>query len=247
MHRFFSLLARVSLLLLGLFFSSLSLGQSTPSPEVTRGVTWLAAQVTSTGQLVNDTQSIATPFQTRVEAALALRLLNTLPSLLVTAVGAEQDDPTEYLARKAIILSMNGADTSQILASLLNRQNSDGGFGAANAFNSGAYDTAWAVLALTQLGQSPGPNAIQARAYLRTVQQIDGGIGEGSDAQRLIETAFAAFAFRTGTEAASLAAAQSAVNYLKLSQLADASWASSLYVTATVWTAISSDIERGLI
>jgi prenyltransferase beta subunit len=217
---------------------------SANTPEVTNGLTWLQGQVTPTGALQNEAQSIATPLQARAEAALALQLLSTtLSAQLVTAVGAETEDVSEYLARKAIVLNLAGSDTRAILTALQSNQNADGGFAPMPGFASDPYDSAWAVIALNQLGQGPSQSAGLARSFLQSLQQADGGIGTGTDKQRLIETAFAVLALRSGTDQVSQAAVQAGVNYLKLQQLPDASWGSELYATVSVWLAISPDIS----
>lgn len=212
------------------------------SPEVERGLVWLGQQVQPNGTVTGEIASVATPFQARAETAVSLKLLATLPAALVTSVGAETEDVCEFLARKAVVLSLAGGNTTQVLQALQSRQNPDGGFSPYAGYASNAYESAWAVAALNQLGHGPDQSANLARAYLRALQQADGGIGVGGDDERLIETALAVIALRSGDPSAR-AAAQAGVTFLKARQLADASWGSDVYLTASVWLAIETDIS----
>jgi len=88
------------------FFLLLSNGAvhaaTAPSLEITKGLTWLQAQVQTPGTLKNETLSIATPIQSRTEALQTLKLLATPPTVLADLLAAETENNTEYLARRAV-------------------------------------------------------------------------------------------------------------------------------------------------
>ena len=67
------------------------------SPEVARGLQWLAAQVQPDGDVKGADLSIATKQQNRAEVRHTLKLLAASPSSLVNAMAADPENNTEYL------------------------------------------------------------------------------------------------------------------------------------------------------
>ncbi|MBU1213703.1 MAG: hypothetical protein KKA63_00545 [Gammaproteobacteria bacterium] len=83
------------------------LAQAAPaasSPESLKGLTWLQAQVQTTGTLANEPLSIATPLQDRSEALQTLKLLAAPPTALADLLAVDTEINTEYLARRAATL-----------------------------------------------------------------------------------------------------------------------------------------------
>jgi hypothetical protein len=206
------------------------------SPEIARGLQWLSAQVQAGGTLANESSSIATPLQSRAEAAQTLKLLLALPSSLVDAIGADTEDNTEYLARRAVSLTLAGRDASATVALLASRQNPDGGFGGGQDYDSNALDTAWALIALhssASLGPVP-----QALGYLGLAQAFDGSYSAPGrpDIETTAITVIALGLYASQFD--SFAAIARAVPYLLAQQSPGQQWGNSAFLTATVYGAI---------
>lgn len=170
------------------------------SPEVQRGLTWLQAQVQSDGALSGELTSIATPVQTRSEAALALVALagpSAASGPLRAKLALEPGEATEHLARKIIALQSLASDTTELSSELAQRQNVDGGFGAAIGFESNELDTAWALLAIKISKASVGDSiAGPAADYLRANQRPDGSFGLRGNSSQHLTTAVAMMALQ---------------------------------------------------
>lgn len=211
----------------------------TLSPEVTRGLQWLATQVQTDGSLLNEPQSIATKLQNRTEAAQTLKLLAALPPSLSAGINADTDDNTEYLSRKAIALSLNGWDATNYVGQLLQRQNADGGLGGASSHASNLLDTAWAVLALAQTNNATGATASRARAYLASQVMPDGGINARGDMNRLHQSAIALLALQTAPDGSSATAIRGLTSWILQQQGADGGWSGNVYLSAFALAAVS--------
>lgn len=221
-------------------FAQGALAQSQPL-EVTRALAWLTAQVMPDGRLATEAQSIATPFQSRVETANTLRLLATLPASLEAAIRGDSGEGTEDLARKLILVTRSGGAVGGLVSDLLARQNFDGGFVPLPGFASNSYDSAWAVVALAAAGVAAGSEASRARAYLRQAQMADGGIGIGTDISRIVETSIVLDAFRTSAELTYATARSMAAGFLKGRQASDGSWGGDVYLTANTFNALAPE------
>ena len=222
------------------FFLGLAQAAPAPSPEVVKGLTWLQAQVQAAGTLTNEATSIATPLQSRSETLQTLKLLATVPDALADQLYADSEDNTEYLARRAVTLSLAGRDASAITALLAVRQNLDGGFGGTIGYESNALDTAWAMLAMAQNSLSASTAAQSARNYLMAAIQPDGGVGAGSDYARVNANAVALLALQMSTPNLNMATALKQINtWLLLKQGIDGSWMGDSYLTALSLSAVS--------
>ncbi len=222
------------------FFLGLAQAAPAPSPEVVKGLTWLQAQVQAAGTLTNEATSIATPLQSRSETLQTLKLLATVPDALADQLYADSEDNTEYLARRAVTLSLAGRDASAITALLAVRQNLDGGFGGTIGYESNALDTAWAMLAMAQNSLSASTAAQSARNYLMAAIQPDGGVGAGSDYARVNVNAVALLALQMSTPNLNMATALKQINtWLLLKQGIDGSWMGDSYLTALSLSAVS--------
>lgn len=220
----------------------LGLAQAAPasSPEVVKGLAWLQAQVQAGGTLTNEATSIATPLQSRSETLQTLKLLATVPGALADQLSADSEDNTEYLARRAITLSLAGRDASAITALLAARQNLDGGFGGTTGYESNALDTAWAILAMAQNPLSASTAAQTARNYLIAAIQPDGGVEVGSDYARVNANAVALLALQMSTPNLNTATALKQINtWLLLKQGINGSWMDDSYLTALSLSAVS--------
>ncbi|HKB62266.1 MAG TPA: carboxypeptidase regulatory-like domain-containing protein, partial [Burkholderiales bacterium] len=202
------------------------------APEVSRGLAWLQGQVQADGSLANEASSVATALQDRSETAQALATLAALPSNLADAIASESDGNTEYLARQAIALIAAGRDASAQINLLLLRRNGDRGFGGGPGFESNALDTAWVVLALTRAGQGTGTPAQDARAYLMTSLQSDGGVAAANDALRIEYSAAALLALQTAGDGSTATTVRALASWLLQRQGVDGSWQGDIYLTA---------------
>lgn len=222
------------------FFPAVSFAQA-PPVEVSRGLSWLAAQVAPDGRLTSEAQSIATALQSRTEAANTLRLLATPSTRLDGILTSNTVEGTEDLARKLIHVARSGGTVAGLTADLLSRQNFDGGFVPMVGAASNAYDTAWALVALAAAGVASGAESNRARAFLEQAQQTDGGIGLSTEVARIVETSIALEAFRTSNELTYATARASAASFLKSKQLPDGSWRGDIYLTASTFNALASE------
>jgi hypothetical protein len=139
-ERFIRSLGRCYILTFMLFWLA-SPAQSAPSAEVQKGLVWLEAQVQSNGSLANESASLATPLQNRTEVLFAFKLLATVPTSLADAISADTEDNTEYLARRAIAMSMSGQNADAVIELLVARQNANGGFAGIPDHESSPLDT----------------------------------------------------------------------------------------------------------
>jgi hypothetical protein len=176
MERFIRNLGRHFILTFILFWLASS-AQSAPSAEVQKGLSWLEAQVQANGNLTNESTSLATPLQNRTEALLALKLLSTVPAPLADAVSAETEDNTEYLARRAVAMSMTGQNADAVIALLAARQNADGGFAGIPDHESAPLDTAVALLAFKATGYKASTVIANALGFLNQSANTNGGFG----------------------------------------------------------------------
>jgi len=204
----------------------------TLSPEVSRGLAWLQSQIQADGRLANEASSVATALQNRSETGQALVALATLPSNLADAIASESDGNTEYLARQAIALIAAARDASAQINLLLQRRNSDRGFGGGPGFESNPLDTAWVVLALARAGQGAGTPARDARAYLMASLQSDGGVAAANDALRIEYSAAALYALQTAGDGSTATTVRALSAWLLQRQGADGSWQGDTYLTA---------------
>ena len=171
-------IARFGALVACLFFlgSGSTSATAAQTPDSTKGIVWLAAQVQNDGSLANEATSIATAFQGREEALLTLRKLATAPTALVSAVAANADSNTEYIARRVLSAIAAGQPGSSDVVTLLSLQNADGGWGLTPAYQSDALDTAIALQALSAANASPSV-AAGAFVYLSLAKLADGAWG----------------------------------------------------------------------
>ncbi|MEK9149306.1 MAG: CARDB domain-containing protein [Candidatus Desantisbacteria bacterium] len=92
--------------------------------------------------------------------------------------GIGQDEEiTDYLARKIVVLAGAGSETTGFLSTLTTYQNSDGGFGGYKDWTSGILDTSLALSALKSANYSESTVIEPGLWYLVSNQNPDGGWG----------------------------------------------------------------------
>jgi choice-of-anchor A domain-containing protein len=192
------------------------------SVEVDRGLAWLSQRPQADGTVSGETTSIATSLQVRAETLATLRQFATAPTPLANLIAQQPIDSSEYLARQVAVLASLGFDVSTATATLVARQNDDGGFGAAPGYQSNALDTSYTLLAL-KAANSPNTAAIgRALAYLGAVQGTDGSFGINEQSSIFI-TASALGALNAFTQTYALSASiQAAKGWLAAAQTAGA-------------------------
>jgi len=145
------------------------------TPAEQNGVNWLTAQVQSDGSLHSESASIATVFQARQEALLALSSLATAPASLVSSVAADADANVEYTARRIIAAGAQAQPTD--LTSLIAMQNADGGWGLDADFQSDPLDSAFALIALASANNAQPAVVSSGLSYLSQAGSASGGWG----------------------------------------------------------------------
>ncbi len=213
---------------------------------VARALAWLNQQVQANGSLNHETESIATPFQSRAEVAFTLKLLASVPGPLANSVNAEVDDNTQYLARKLMVLPGNELATANYLTLLLQRQNFNGGFGGGLGYDSHPITTAWAVLALAQGNSGNNGEAImaanRARAYLLAQIDVDGGLREVSDFNRIYLSGIALLALQTTADNSNDTAIKGLSAWLLQKQGANGDWLGDVFLSAHTFAALAPTV-----
>lgn len=156
------------------------LAQATaPTPAMQQGVAWLTSQVQADGSLRNESTAIATPYQARATAVLALSRFGVVPSALVNSVVAGTDGNTEYVARRILAATASGRASAADITTLLALQNDDGGWGLAATYASDALDTAMALQALHVAPPPSADTVAHALSFLAQAKHADGSWGVG--------------------------------------------------------------------
>ena len=203
---------------------------ATLDADVQKGVDWLLGQVQSTGALLSESSSVALPMQARAESITTLHTLSqSLPATLLSAIAAITPDTTEYLAHKALAKQAAGSSDSTILNTLVDLQNSDGGFGAITDLPSNSQDTAWAVRALAA-SRSTTSAAINAVKWLLSAQQSEGSWTLVTDGDTVVITALVVQSLAPYRQQSSVQAALSkARSWLTAQRNASQTWSDDLH------------------
>src|SRR5690606_22309254 len=147
------------------------------SDNIDRGLAWLSSQQQADGSFRSNTMA-ATDWQASTEALQAfasagqLDHLNT-QTLAIYLAGLNAHE-TELLSRRISANLRLGQPFADDLATLALRQNSDGGFGDENGFDSSVYDTLFALQVLANNSQNNQQQIYYALEYLKGQQQADG-------------------------------------------------------------------------
>ncbi|MDP3703837.1 MAG: FG-GAP-like repeat-containing protein, partial [Candidatus Omnitrophota bacterium] len=215
-----------------------------PSPQVSRALTWLAAQPTANSdylarkiitltQLRGDVGSLVTVLKNQM-----VQITGLLPGWgLANFYGRDPLDTA--LALDALRRSQaTGVSTSGILTTLFNiLQNTDGGWGVGDGTPSDVGVTAQVLIAVEPY---KGLGGVQVEidagvAWLMTKQQPDGGFGNAGST--VYETALSVLALDT-LNLQPVVVTQ-AIGFLNAQQRLDGSWNGSAYETALAVKAIA--------
>jgi len=221
-----------------LLFLSLVASAWALSPQMQSGLNWLTAQVQPGGALSNENVSTATPLQNRDES---IRTLERLAAGSATPDISQQDTTaTEYLARQVLSLNAQGSNVSSQLASLVTRQNSDGGFGLHAGSASISLDSAWVLAALSTQPAAFSTAIGNLEAWLYGRVQSDGGLDGYSSRDRIQASSLMLMALEALTQdVPARNAMQQLSSWLSTQQAADGSWGENLYLTAYSLSALA--------
>ena len=175
---------RVFYIVLALLPATLHAHTSATSDDITRGLAWLSSQQQADGSFRSNTMA-ATDWQASTEALQAFASagqqdhLNT--QTLATYLAGLNAPETELLSRRISANLRLGQPFADDLATLALRQNSDGGFGDENGFDSSVYDTLFALQVLANAGNRASPATSAAIGFLLSQQRSDGSFALDSD------------------------------------------------------------------
>lgn len=147
------------------------------SDDISRGLAWLSSQQQADGSFRNNL-STATDWQASTEALQAFASAGQLDHLntqtLATYLAGLNIPETELLSRRISASLLLGQPFTDDLATLELRQNSNGGFGDEDGFDSSVYDTLFALQVLANNSQNNEQPIYYAIEYLKGQQQSDG-------------------------------------------------------------------------
>lgn len=145
--------------------------------DISRGVAWLSSRQQADGSFLSGTMA-ATDWQATTEALEALADSGQLDQLDTQAITAYLADlnasETELLSRRISAYLLLVHPYSDDLSALALRQNSDGGFGDENGFDSSVYDTLFALQVLDINSKNNQQSIYYALEYLKGQQNTDG-------------------------------------------------------------------------
>ena len=216
------------------------------------GIDWLATQAKQDGSYAG-TADIALPFQSTAEVLKTFHLEGVTQqqpgvAAALQFLNSETYHNTENLARKIIVFSASGQDTSELVAELVQKQNVDGGFGEHFGYHSSVLDTALALQAFYAAAFSNDVVLSKAINYLERQQDRSGGFNLGvPNVNSIVITSEVSialqpyvFTYSTGS------VVNKATEYLYSEQLATGGW-NSVWETAQALLAVipvTSDSTR---
>jgi len=161
---------------------SILFGQRTvfsQSAQITSGVNYLKSTQNADGSWGGTPTSLNAVFPTTTTALEALRELETSPSAnqtnAIQFLSSQTVDVNPFLSARIIALAGTSSNTTTDLNTLLGRQNTDGGWGTAEGFESNVLDTSLVLLALKSANVTDATVLGGALNYLIRTQNIDGG------------------------------------------------------------------------
>lgn len=167
----------------------------TTAPAIYDGVIWLQNNQQANGSWQDVSFTIG---RDTSEAVAALANFSTAITSINAGVSWLKDNnPThlDFLARKIEVMSLIGNDSSVWLAELLERQNSDGGWGSQRNYVSNPSDTALALRALAMTDAPDSQSVAIAVHYLQSTQHADGGWGNDDHGSMVATTVDVLVAF----------------------------------------------------
>lgn len=159
-----------------MFWGFISL--SSVNADVTQGLEYLSTQQTAEDSFSNEAD-ISTEFQATSETLRAFQFasdtVQTGSDAALDFLNTVTDRNTENLSRLIIANAEAGNDVQGLVDELIDRQNSDGGFGDSAGYDSTVLDTAFALEALSVSEQAPTSSTAAAVYFLIDEQLAEGG------------------------------------------------------------------------
>lgn len=211
--------------------------------NIEEGLSWLISQQNADGSWDD---SLQTQSRDTSEATLALQQFSARPEDINAGADwlmAASSQNTDYLSRRIAAIVTTGRDASELIAILLNWQNSDGGWGSSQGFASNSIDTSLALKALGRAGYTNRVVLDKAINYLVDQQLVGGGWGLDG-LQGLVQTTASALqALKSHAVSSDLDSAINAgVAFLYSKQNADSGFgdsSSTIYDSAATLLALS--------
>ncbi len=152
-------------------------------PNIEDGVQWLMASQKTEGNWMDLSRTTVRDTTETLQALKNFSVAQHNYSRGLQWLSGNNLTVTDYLARKIETLKLSGQDVAALLADLVSRQNSDGGWGSNKTYMSNPMDTSFALRALSATGYADQSIVTPAIAYLKSTQNGDGGWGneEGSN------------------------------------------------------------------
>lgn len=185
-RRFAIILITICITLLILLGNLVSLSQSSQNNN---SINYLKSIQNSDGSWGGTSNSLNGIFPTTTTALEVLRTLEPTVSAnqanAINFLTAQLVEENPFLAARIIALTGTNIDTSADVAILLARQNTDGGWGTAEGYESDVLDTSFALIALKAANGSNTTVLTNALNYLTARQNLDGGwaLTTGEDSQ----------------------------------------------------------------
>lgn len=210
--------------------------------SINNGLNWLMTNQNADGSYGNQSDLI---FRDTEEVLNTFNILNQkggqYQNGVQWAVNTKVNN-IDFIARKILLLSKEGIDTSTGINLLLPNQNADGGWGLA-AQESDSIDTAFALQALRAVNYSDQTIINSAINYLLSTQNPDGGWGfYQDDESNVYMTTIVSMTLEQFSRTLSLASAiNKATSYLLSHQNTDGGFGSSsstVYETAYAYMAL---------
>jgi hypothetical protein len=157
--------------------------------HIANGVSYLKSTQNADGSWGGSAASLNGVFPTTAAVLETLKALEaTTSSNQTNAIQFLTAQPVEenpFHAARIIALTGTTSNTAEDVNALLARQNSDGGWGTADGFESSPLDTAYALLALKAANTSNTTALINGLNYLTRIENIDGGwaLTQGENSQ----------------------------------------------------------------
>jgi len=155
---------------------------ATAHADIEEAVSYLTMQQSADGSFGTGTVSVSQATSEALRAFFAVDQGNQSDITVArTFLDSVEQSNTEHISRLLVVKAQAGEDVQTLVNTLLQRQNSDGGFGNFSGYYSDVFDTAIVLEALVDSEQvftsttlSNTNAALSAVSFLRSKQNIDG-------------------------------------------------------------------------